>query len=106
MSGNLTNLTNCLVAGCRHLTACNPVSGLCTCPYGLHGPQCELVWVSGHETTFAVFRYTLLALFALTVAACAGLFVEFWARRLVKFPRLNREQVGLVFFFRPVGSNV
>jgi hypothetical protein len=72
-------------------------SGSCQCAYGLYGQFCQNLWTTGNEEAFAAFRWTFFALFAVLLILCVLATIEFWARKVVKFPYISQEQGGLLF---------
>ncbi len=82
-----------------HLSRCNADSGSCACPYGLAGQYCQLILTDGHEEAFAAWRFTFVALYVLVVILLFCVLIEFWVRKVVVFPRFNREQTGLACAF-------
>ncbi len=73
---------------CLNLAPCSGRN--CTCAVGYFGPQCESRWKDTDPTAFAAVQYTLLSLNALVFVMCVVLVCQYWFKRVIAFPRLNK----------------
>lgn len=93
---NLTTNSSCPITPCKHLAIC--LSGSCSCPYGTYGRFCESVYVTSENVaSFEAWRWTYFGLFTLLMLLFLAAVVEFWVRKVQRFPRVSQEQGGLFF---------
>jgi hypothetical protein len=75
------------------------MNATCVCRSGNYGTLCELHYAALDVQAFEALRWTMVSLCAILMVLSAACLFEFWIRNTVKFPRVNKEQLGLVCFF-------
>jgi hypothetical protein len=71
-------------------------SGACVCYGGWHGADCGEAWVDSNPTAWYACLYLIAGLHAGLIVLYLVSMVLYWTLGKIRFPRLNRQLLGLL----------